>query len=557
MTRPPARRRARGHLAVASAAVAALLLTGCTGGQPAPSPTSSTTTAAGPTASFVFATPAAPSSLDPALTRDVEATRVSRQVMEGLVTADPNTAEPKPSLAQSWTTSPDGRTWTFTLRPKVVFHDGTPLTAAAVCTNFQRWYGLPVSLRSDRASLTFKNVFAAYSDQADLSTYRGCRAQGATTVVLSLNDRFPTLLKALSAPAFAVASPASLTSMKADELTQRRNGRPISAFGQHPVGTGPYRFVSWTGQDVVLESNASYWGERGQIRSLTFRTIRDPLQRLAALSAGTVDGFDGVTRDAFAPLAQTGQQIIQRDPYSVAYLGINQEFGPLSDLKVRQAIAYAIDKQTLLRNYFIDGTDSASQFVPPRLAVTSDDVQEFNTDITKAKQLLAASKYRGQAIPFYYPRNVTLPWMASPEKVYAELARQLTVVGLNIKPVPVAWADGYADDVVAGAGHGLHLMGLTGAYRDPDNFLGPLFGAATPEFGYRSAQVVTKIARARTLPDGADRTAAYRNIADQISSDLPAVPLAFPISALALSPRVASYPVSSTFNEVFNAVRLN
>ncbi|MEH0109196.1 ABC transporter substrate-binding protein [Tersicoccus sp. MR15.9] len=557
MTRPPGRRRARARLAATSAAVVALLLSGCTGGQPAPSPTSATPTADGPTASFVFATPAAPPSLDPALTRDVEATRVTRQVMEGLVTTDPNTGEPKPLLAQSWSTSPDGRTWTFTLRPKVLFQDGTPLTAAAVCTNFHRWYTMPVSLRSDRATLTFKSVFGAFSDQADLSTYRDCRAQGPTTVVLSLNDRFPTLLKALTSPAFGIASPASLTSMKANELTERRDGRPVSAFGQHPVGTGPFRLVSWKGRDVVLASFEQYWGDRGQIRSLTFRTMRDPLQRLDALSTGTIDGFDGVTRDAFAPLAQTGQQIVQRDPYSMAYLGINQEFGVLSDLRVRQAIAYAIDKQTLVRNYFIDGTDIADQFVPPRLAVSSDDVQQYNTDITKAKQLLAAAKYRGQAIPFYYPRDVTLPWMASPEKVYAELARQLTVVGLNIKPVPVAWSDGYADDVVAGAGHGLHLMGITGTYRDPDSFVGPLFGATTPEFGYRNAQVVTKIARARTLPDGADRTAAYRSIADQVSGDVPAVPLGFPVSALALSPRVASYPVSSTLNEVFNAVRLN
>ncbi|GGC98364.1 ABC transporter substrate-binding protein [Tersicoccus solisilvae] len=556
MPRPARRRRAQGRLAVAGAAVAGLLLAGCTGTPPTPPPSTSASPT-GPSASFVFATPAAPSSLDPALTRDVEATRVSRQVMEGLVTADPSTAEPKPALAQSWTTSADGRAWTFTLRPDVVFHDGTAFTAAAVCANFQRWYTLPVSLRTGRATLTFKNVFGAYADQPDLSVYRGCTAQGTGKVTLTLNDRFPTLLKALSAPAFAIASPASLTSLAADQLTQRRAGRAISAFGQHPVGTGPYRFAAWTGQDVVLTSFDRYWGERGQIRSLTFRTIRDPLQRLAALSAGTVDGFDGVTRDAFAPLAQAGQQIIQRDPYSVAYLGINQEFGPLSDLRVRQAIAYAIDRQTLLRNYFIDGTDAANQFVPPRLAVTSDNVQRYDTDVARAKQLLAASSYRGQAIPFYYPRNATLPWLPAPEKVYAEIARQLTVIGLTIKPVPIAWADGYADDVVTGAGHGLHLLGLTGAYRDPDNFVGPLFGAATPELGYRNAQVETKVARARTLPDGADRTAAYQNIAEQVSSDVPAVPLAFPVSALAVSPRVASYPVSSTYNEVFNAIRLN
>jgi peptide/nickel transport system substrate-binding protein len=140
--------------------------------------------------------------------------------------------------------------------------------------------------------------------------------------------------------------------------------------------------------------------------------------------------------------------------------------------------------------------------------------------------------------------------------VYAEISRQLTAVGFNIKPVPVDWADGYLKKVTSPGDHALHLLGWNGSYSDPDNFVGPLFGEKTGEFGYQDPQVFSKIARARGLPDGKDRTAQYQTINAQIAATVPAVPIAFPISALALSDRVLKYPASPVLNEVFTNVEL-
>jgi len=102
----------------------------------------------------------------------------------------------------------------------------------------------------------------------------------------------------------------------------------------------------------------------------------------------------------------------------------------------------------------------------------------------------------------------------------------------------------------------MHLLGISGTYEDPDTFLGPLFGSYSQEFGYEDPQLATKIERARTLPAGQEQADAYAEIAKRISDRIPAVPLAFPVSILAMSPRVVRYPTSPVLNEVFNLIEL-
>jgi peptide/nickel transport system substrate-binding protein len=216
----------------------------------------------------------------------------------------------------------------------------------------------------------------------------------------------------------------------------------------------------------------------------------------------------------------------------------------------------AVDKDTLIRRFFIDNTAQATQFVPPKLSGFNNNAPSLGYDPEKAKKLLAESGYKGEELKFYYPLNATRAYLPTPEKIYAELSRQLTAVGFNIKPVPVEWSEGYLQKVQSPGDHAFHLLGWNGAYSDPDNFVASLFGETNGEFGYRDAQVFSKIDRARGLPEGDDRTRQYQTINAQIAATVPAVPIAFPISALALSNRVEKYPASPVLNEVFTNVRL-
>ena len=149
--------RTRRLLAAASAAV--VLLSGCT--SPV-TPEPSTSSSSAPTKAFRFGTPAPPVGLDPALTSDLESYRVTRQVLEGLLTVDAITGKPAPSLATEWKASDDGLRYDFTLRQGVTFQDGTPFNAQAVCTNFQRWYKLSPALRKE-SSATFSGAMPSPS----------------------------------------------------------------------------------------------------------------------------------------------------------------------------------------------------------------------------------------------------------------------------------------------------------------------------------------------------------------------------------------------------------
>jgi peptide/nickel transport system substrate-binding protein len=536
-----------------------LPLSSCTGA-PSPVPGTATaaasSTAAAPSAVFTFGTASQPLGLDPALVSDVESYRITRQVLEGLVGVDQTTGQPTPLLATEWNQDDEGRAYTFKLREKVAFQDGAPFDAAAVCSNFDRWFNFPEALRQQAPGTTFKSVFKAHAEQASLSIYKGCTALAPDNVRIELTQPFTGFLQALTLPAFAISSPQALAARNADVLNQNRDGQPVSAYALHPVGTGPYEFSSWDQGSVTLSSNTDYWGEKGQIQTINFVTYDHPQTRMQALLDGKIDGYDTVTAGNFDQLVKRGKQIIQRDPFSVMYLGMNQEVPILQNLKVRQAIEMALDKDTLIRRFFIDNTAQASQFVPAKLSGFNNNAPSLGHNPAKAKELLAEAGYQGEELKFYYPLNVSRPYLPTPEKIYAEISRELTAVGLNIKPVPVDWSDGYLQKVTSPGDHGLHLLGWNGSYADPDNFVGPLFGENTGEFGYQDPQVFSKIARARGLPEGRERTEQYQTINAQIAATVPAVPIAFPISALALSDRVLKYPASPVLNEVFTNVEL-
>lgn len=557
MTRPASPLRKAIRHAVAISAVVLLAGTACTAPiEQEPSPTAPETTAPNDTV-FNFGTGADPMGFDPALVSDNESYRVTRQVLEGLLTVDPVTGAPAPSLATEWQELDGGLTFNFSLRPDVKFHDGTAFDAAAVCTNFQRWYTFSPETRGDGSTSMFQQVFRSFSDEPKNSLYEGCTVDGPLEVTLSLQTRLTGFLQALTLPAFAISSPTALAAGTADVLDQTFSSNKVSRYALHPVGTGPFTFTAAAAGSVSMAAYPDYWGEAGEITTLNFKTFEQSETRLAALVDGTIDGFDPVAPSNYDKLIKAGQQVVQRDPFSIMYLGINQKIPVLADVKVREAIASAIDKASVASNYFIAGTAPTAQFIPPKLSGFNKAVEGFPYDKAKAKALLAESGYKGEELKFYYPTNTARTYLPSPEKVYAQIATDLTAIGLNIKPVPVPWNDGYLSAVANDADHALSLLGWNGSYSDPDNFVGPLFGSPGTELGMDDPQLVSKITRARSMPNGPDRVAAYESISRQLAETVPAVPIAFPISAIALSNKVLSYPLSPVLNEVFNQVKLN
>ncbi|MBG6084868.1 ABC transporter substrate-binding protein [Zhihengliuella flava] len=552
------RLKRRGAALTATLAIGALALSACAESQREEGEAGGNDAAVDST--FIFAASADPASLDPAFASDGESFRVSRQIFEGLIGVEAGSADPEPLLAESWEQSDDGLSYTFQLKEGVMFHDGTEFNAEAVCANFDRWYNWEGVNQAKSVSYYYNSLFKGFADSPENAVYESCSADDELTATVNLTEPFAGFIAALSLPSFAMQSPTALEEFGADEVSGTAEAPVLSEYAMgNPVGTGPFEFVSWdSGQQIELTAYQDYWGEQGQVQDIIFRVIDDPTTRRQSLEAGDIDGYDLVAPADTAALEEKGFKIMARDPFTILYLGFNQEIEQLADLNVRQAIAHAIDKDALISQTLPEGTKAATQFIPDSVNGYAEDVAEYEYDPEKAKELLAEAGYEdGFTLDFNYPTGVSRPYMPTPEQVFSNISAQLEEVGITINPQPNKWSPDYLDRIQGGPDHGIHLLGWTGDYNDTDNFVGVHFGQPKADFGFENQELFDKLTEARGIADVEEQTPLYQEINADIMDFLPVVPLAHPAPSLGFSPRVESYPTSPVNDEVFNQIVLS
>ncbi len=555
--------RGRTARALAVVGVAALALSACadserSGGEES---TGGEEQAAGGT--FVFAASSDPGMLDPAFASDGETFRVARQMFEGLVGTKPGTADPAPLLAKSWEQSEDGLSYTFALEEGVTFHDGTDFNADAVCANFDRWYNWTGLLQSQNLSYYYQSLFKGFKESEDAALqggiYGGCEAGSDTEATVTLTKPFAAFVQALSLPAFSMQSPSAMEEFDADNVEGTEDDPRFSAYAtEHPTGTGPFVFDSWDrGQKVTLKRNDDYWGTKAQLDEVIIQTISDAQARVQALKAGEIDGYDLVAPGDVQGLEADGFQIVNRPAFNILYLGMNQKAAPLNDVKVRQAIAHAIDKEAVISQSLPEGTTPATQFIPETVNGFNPDVTTYDYDPEKAKQLLAEAGAEGATIEFNYPTGVSRPYMPSPEDTYVAIKAQLEAVGLVVTPTADKWNPEYLDKIQGSEAHGIHLLGWTGDYNDTDNFLGVFFGKASNEWGFDNPELFSALDEARGLPTLDEQTPKYEAINEQVMEFLPGIPIASPVPSLAFAAGVEGYSASPVQDEVWNEVTVS
>jgi peptide/nickel transport system substrate-binding protein len=542
-----------------------------TGGSSEPTATDEPTDAVeGEGATMVFGTSSDPVVLDGILVSDGESLRAIDQMFEGLVTLTPGGTEVEPNLATEWTASDDGKEWTFTLRDGVTFHDGEPFNADAVCFNFDRWYNFEGSFQNPGATYYWQTVFGGFAKtNKDIegvpteSLYDSCEATDDSTVVLKLTKPSASFLAALALTNFTFASPKALEEFGADEGEVDEEGvfRPTGTYGtEHPTGTGPFMFESWTRDErLVMTRNPNYWGDfEGNIETLVFQPIADNAARLQALQTGEIQGYDLVEPQDFESIeGDDSLQLIPRPAFNVGYIGFNQGQEPLDKLEVRQAIAHSINREEIVDAFYAGQGEVAKEFMPPELFGYADDVTEYDYDPEKAKQILEDA---GLDIPvkveFAYPTDVSRPYMPDPQKNFEAMVADMEKCCFEVTEKSAVWSPDYLGQAQGGK-YGMYLLGWTGDFGDPDNFIGTFFQQESPDWGWDSPEVREQLDKAEIETDEATRTELYEEANRMIMEELPGLPYVHTKPALAFNANVSGYVASPVSLEPFSLVTVS
>ena len=517
---------------------------------------------------LVFAGASDPVVLDGPLVSDGESLRVIDQIFEGLVGLKPGTTQVVPLLATKWSASKNGLAWTFTLRKNVKFQDNTAFNAAAVCANFGRWFNFPGPLQTDAVTYYWNTVFGGFAKPAagspgpDKSLYKGCKAKGQYSVTILLTRRSSSFIGALALTNFGMASPTALKKYQADAGTVDSNGvfHPTGTFGtQHPVGTGPFMLQSWrVGEALTLVRNPNYWGAKAKLDKVIVRPIADNAARLQALQSGEINGYDLVDpADINTIKSNKNLKILDRPAFNVGYVGINQKLAPMNNPLVRQAVAYGLDRSSVVKGFYAGRGVVADQFLPDQVVgFAKTGVPQYTYDPTKAKALLQqAGLTLPVAVDFWYPTSVSRPYMPDPKRNAEAFGASLEKAGFKVTFHSSPWRPDYLGSVQSGKAQ-LYLLGWTGDFGDPANFLNVHFGAENDQFGFNNPALFSLLQKADSETNLAKRATLYQQASIMVMKFLPMVPYVHSKPALGFQKKVNGYTPSPVSLEPFSTVYL-
>jgi peptide/nickel transport system substrate-binding protein len=557
-------------------AMAAILFAACQGTATTPAPTvapsvappASTEPSVAPSSAIkeggklVVAIPGDIKRTDPAMIDDSNSSYVMQNVMEGLVALKPgSTSEIVPSLATKWTVSPDGLTYTFDLREGVKFHDGTDFNAEAAKYNYDRWKNFPKELQD--YTYYAGAVFGGYGDTSNVASIT---AASPTQLVIILKRPYSSFLVAQTLTVFGISSPTALKSAGGDNTVLDVSKIPYAQGGKGAmVGTGPFMFKSWTvGDNVTIDKFPDYWNKDGiaHVDQVIYKPVAEETQILNGLQNGEIDIAQKVSPvDLTTLTANPALQAIDRgESCNTAQISMNHKYKPISNVKIREAIAYAVNKQSYIDAFYAGQAVAADNWMPVN-TVFAKPLGLPTYDVQKAKDAITASGETDLTIDFYYPSDVTRPYMPDPKGLFEAITRDLEAVGFKITPHTETWSPDYLDHEYAG-NFEMWLLGWTCDWAGADNFLKTAFfgyvkGAPSPEFAYKNDELEKTMNDALAATDEATAKSLWEKAQDLLKADLPTVPLVNSTPPAAAQAYVKGFVGSGALNEYLNSVWLD
>jgi peptide/nickel transport system substrate-binding protein len=354
-----------------------------------------------------------PPNLDPRIATDAQSEHLDGLLFSSLLAQDAQ-MNPVPDLAERWET-PDSLTYVFHLRRGVKFHDGRPLTSVDVKFTFD-------SILSDVFKSPKRGAFRMITS---------IDAPDDATVVFHLSEPSASFLWNLTRPGVGIVP--------------RDSGNEIS---QHPMGSGPYRFVSMkTDEEIVLERNPGYFGGAPTIERVRFRIVPDAIVRALELRKGTADvALNSLSPDTIETLkSEPGISVIEAAGTPIAYISLNCDDPILAHKEVRQALAYATDRGTLIAYLYRGQARAASSLLPPNHWAFDARVRQYDYDPAHAQQLLDATGFKRGAGGARFHLTLKTSTEESSRLLSEALAEQWKRIGVVLDLRPLESATLYSD----------------------------------------------------------------------------------------------------------------
>jgi peptide/nickel transport system substrate-binding protein len=465
-----------------------------------------------------------PTNLDPRIGTDAQSERIDELIFDSLVRRDEH-FNMRPWVAERWEI-PDPRTYIFHLRRDVRFHDDRPLTARDV-----KW---TLDTVRDGSLITLKTTTYKLIDRVE--------AQDDFTLVIHLSEPDGTLLYNLSEGAFGIVPFGS--------------GKQFSG---HPIGSGPFRFVrNDPDSQVVLDRNDSYWGEHARVAQVRFAVVPDETTRALELRKGSADiaPSQSLSADTVGTLRRDPQLEVEQQPGTVlAYLAFNLRDPVLKDVRVRQALAHAIDRRSILDYLFGGEGRLADSVLPPQHWAYSSDGPHYAYDPAQANSMLDAAGYpRGKdGTRFHLLMKISTSTESS-RLMAAVLQQQLRKVGIALDIRSFEFATFYSD--VNKGSFQLYSLRWIGGNEDPDIFYYAFHSSSfPPKHANRSYYVNPEIDRlideGRATLDQERRKQIYARVQQVLARDLPYINLWYFDNVVVHSRRVKNIQVSPSGNYDF------
>jgi peptide/nickel transport system substrate-binding protein len=356
---------------------------------------------------FTMARNEEPLSLDPIVPSDNGSIWVIYQIFDQLTTVNEDSSGIAPSLAESWEMSSDGTVYTFAIKQGVMFHDGSPMTIDDVIFSLQRVF--------DPKGSGYSFLFGSVD---------GVKAVGDASVEITLKEPFTPLLDNLN------VFPASIVPRAAVEAD-------AEGFAQNPIGTGPFKLQEFAkGRQVHLVKHAKYWKEgKPYVDEVVIPYVTDDNTRILRVQGGEVDAAVAIPYAQIDQLdAQDGIDVKIEELFRFDGMWLNHAKAPLDDLKVRQALNYATDKEAMLKSIYFDKVEIANHMMP-KMKYWREDVEAYEYDPERAKSLIAESKVPdGFKLPIVTPTgDVIIQQLAQIIKEsYADIGVDVQITNLDI-----------------------------------------------------------------------------------------------------------------------------